>query len=126
MTSYPSDRQLGILMGRVLLRLSSETKPEDYDPAISVLTQFISERRRQQLVKNPDTAALLFNRACYKNRKAEKVSDQSGQESLKKSAWEDLKLACDPSADPENKEEAQNEPDLASLPNNSDRTWATL
>lgn len=117
---FPTDRQLGILTGRLLRRL------EGYDAAISILSQFISGFKREGKANSADFAALLYNRACYKNRKAEEaqIRGEADVEKIRSEAWEDLKNSC--ALDLTNKEEAQNDPDLQTLPNGSTRTWINL
>lgn len=117
---FPTSRQLAILLGRLTVQL------EGYDSAAALLSRFIADFKREAQTSTPDFAALLFNRACYKNRKAEQeeAKNAADAERLRGEAWEDLKTSCQ--IDPPNKDEAKNDPDLASLPNAKERRWENL
>ena len=117
---FPTHRTLGILMGRLQRLL------KNYDDAIAILNQFVSEWSRLEKVKNADLAAFLFNLACYKNLKAEsldQVNQKEDVEKLRQAAWEDLKKSCQ--IDPDNKKETDDK-DLVSLFNDTTRKKESL
>jgi hypothetical protein len=105
----PSSRRLGILLGRLYKRL------HDYDAAIRVLTEVLRERDNKQMPQDPDYAALLYNRACYQTLKAEELQklDPSETRSLRSQAWKGLNISI--ALEPENKDEAKDDPDLQTL-----------
>ena len=114
----PTHRRVVILLGRLEREISG------YPEAISILTKAIVAWKRSKQPFEANYAALLFNRACYKNRLAEefsKVSNSVQAEEKRGEAWTDLSEACE--LDENNKEEAKDDPDLATLYNSSSRKW---
>ena len=112
---FPCERSLGILWARL------EQRRNGYDSAIDILTKFIAGCRRNNQASGSDYAALLFNRACYRNRRAEQLEenhDAGGASKYRTEAWDDLNKSCQ--EDFTNKEEAYTDPDLKSLTNHQD------
>lgn len=103
---FPSHRRLGIMLGRLKDRWKGPEK------AVEWLTRFITARCREGLDRDGDHAALLYNRACYRNKFAEAL-EGDGAESLRNLAWTDLKQSC--VLDKLNVEEAVTDPDLKTL-----------
>lgn len=114
----PTQRRVVILLGRL------EREINGYRAAIDVLTKAVAAWKRLKQPFDIDYAALLFNRACYKNRLAEGLSDSADAEKNRGSAWLDLQEAC--KLDEANHEEAKDDPDLSSLYNNGTRRWEEL
>jgi hypothetical protein len=116
----PTNRLIGILLGRL------ERKVNGYVAAIAVLDGFILEWIQAKKPINFDFAAFLFNRACYKNRRAEELElsgDKESAEKIRDSAWDDLKKSCE--HDTENKSELSDD-DLKSLFNSTTRKRDSL
>lgn len=82
--SMPDDRTIGIMTARLYKGL------KDLSRAIEVLTQVLNKRIKANL-NNNDTAALLYNRACYYCLSAAKLDDTDPQKiELKEKAYTDL------------------------------------
>jgi len=105
---FPTNRSAGIIVGRLLRNHNR------FPDAIDQLTAVLDERQRQGLSENADTAALLYNRACYRNILAETKASQE-QENLKKLAEDDL--LRDGKLVPEDLLAAEKDSDLRSLIN---------
>ncbi len=120
MREFPANRQLAILVGRL------EVKLHGFERAITLLTQCLSFLKDANNEETKDFGDLLYNRACYKNQLADQVQHTTPARAaaLKKEAWNDLKESC--RLNPSNREEAKNDPDLASLFNESDRQRENL
>lgn len=102
----PGSREVGILLGRVLRR------QKQLDRAIQVLTEVIGARAAAGQGSDPDTAALLYNRACYHNLAARSAIGAE-QEQLRKRARDDLRRALELS--PEERAGAAKDDDLKEL-----------
>ena len=112
----PGDRQIGILRGRVF------QKWKGYESAVDSITEVLRQRDNAGKPKDQDYAALLFNRACYRNRNAEdleKAGKQTEAENLRAEAYKDVKESCH--WDPANTEESKSDKDLTTLWNSSSR-----
>ena len=121
---YPANRTLAILFARLECECLSK---DNYDRAISLLSETIGDWKRCKKPLDEDFAALLFNRACYSNIKAElvaKAGDDPKAEALRQTAWNDLKESCQ--LDSYNKDEAHNDASLQSLVNGTTRKWESL
>jgi hypothetical protein len=117
---FPHWRHLGILLARLHVHFG------DYEAAINLLTEVIAEREKRNLPHGIDYAALLYSRACYKNRLAEKrqSTDEEGAEQLRTTAWNDLKSSI--KSDSGNFREAMSDVDLTTLWNNTNRKKDSL
>ncbi len=88
LNDYPTDRTAGIIAARLLRNL--RRLPE----AIVQLTTVLDTRNKSGIQENSDTAALLFNRACYRNILADTLGEVPDQQvALKTLAEQDL-LNC--------------------------------
>src|SRR5579862_1774230 len=115
---FPHWRRVGILLGRLHVRLG------EYNDAIRVLTEVMDARDGKRMHPDADYAGLLYNRACYRNRVAEKENGQAESEAKRVAAWKDLERSV--KIDPENRSEAFRDPDFHSLWNDSDRKRENL
>ena len=118
---FPDLRGAAILLGR-LHKLFGE-----YGSAVNVLTETMQERDKRNLVQNTEYADLLYNRACYRNRAAEKAAenrDSIGAAALREQAWLDLNRAV--RIDPNNKADAFDDGDFDTLWNKRDREKSAL
>ena len=117
---FPHWRHLGIMLARLHAHF------EDYEGAVKVLTDVINEREKRHLPHGIDYAALLYSRACYQNRWAEKLEreDEEHAEQLRTAAWSDLNSSI--KSDPENLKEAIGDDDLKTLWNNANRKRDSL
>jgi hypothetical protein len=118
--TFPYWRHLGILLARLYVHFG------DYEGAVSVLNDVIAEREKRYLPHGMDYGALLYSRACYKNRLAEKFesTDEEGAEQLRTAAWNDINSSVE--SDPANLREAVGDADLATLWNNANRKKDSL
>jgi len=112
----PTNRIIGIFRGRLHVQLG------DHDAAIKALDEVLT--KRNQLGKNSpeDDSALLYNKACYLNNKANNAKGEAS-EKLHAEAWETLKAAI--RLWPQNLAEAQQDPDLEDVTGPT-RKWADL
>lgn len=79
----PQSREVVIVLGRVYRKLGR------YQEAIDVLTELLNRIRNSN--RNNDVADLLFNRACYYNLVADKLSDgDQNKKELKENVYKDL------------------------------------
>ncbi|GAA5128156.1 hypothetical protein GCM10023212_34290 [Luteolibacter yonseiensis] len=108
----PHWRRVGILLGRL------HKSFDDHESAVKVLTEVIDARNQRRLPPDEDHAALLFNRACYRNMQAD-IVDKAQSDKLKKEAWEDLKHAI--LLNPNDLQEASDDSDLETLWNENER-----
>lgn len=117
---FPHWRHVGIMLARLHVYFGN------YGPAIEVLTQVVLERDKRDLPHGIDYAALLYSRACYRNRVAEQWDAKSEEQAdaLRKTAWEDLN--CSVKCDPGNREETDGDKDLDTLWNNTTRKKESL
>ncbi|MFZ4778640.1 MAG: hypothetical protein ACOYM3_25005 [Terrimicrobiaceae bacterium] len=113
---FPAIRSIGIYLGRLYRRVLK------LDLAITVLSEVLETRRRENLVPDKDDAALLFNRACYKNLRAVAEPDPAVKSKLEKLAIDDLKEV--EKISPHDFLEAQLDSDLKSLFKNNPLPWA--
>jgi hypothetical protein len=107
---FPVMRTVGILVGRL------HASFDDHEVAIKALAEVQEERDRRRMAPDSDYAALLYNKACYRNRlaeKAEKQNDFSAAQKFRTDAWNDL--SCSVQFDPTNKSQAISDPDLETL-----------
>jgi hypothetical protein len=117
----PTNRHVAIFQGRLHVCLG------DLDNAIKVLDTVLERRELdKELRKDADQADLLYNKACYINRKANLEKDKgntTAEEVLRQHSWkvitESIKLKI------ANLQEAINDRDLNGLANPS-RRWETL
>jgi hypothetical protein len=115
--SFPVDRRVGILLGR-LHRFFGE-----YEDAVNVLTAVLEERDKRKMIRDFDYAALLFNRACYENLIADLAKERcefASAEERRSDAWNDLNDCV--RLDPANKAQASKDPDLETLWNAQNRS----
>lgn len=111
-TTSERARQVGLLLGR-LLRAT-----DGYDAAIKAITRFEDTWQIFRREDDSHLAALLFNRACYRNCRADELAklespeENMSAERLRCEAWEDLQKACQ--LDPDNLQELD-DLDLKSL-----------
>lgn len=96
----PTVRNVGLILGR-LYRWSNDLRR-----AIDVLTQVINARRAAGIADNEDTAAILYNRACYHAL----ISDRANGEDHKAQAFADLRQSV--LLDPKNEAEAKQDADF--------------
>jgi hypothetical protein len=112
----------------LLARLECEcVNKNNYESAINILSEAIGDWRRKKDPFNIDFAALLYNRACYSNKHADSFAEKGNgakSEEWKERAWKDLQESC--KHDKHNKDEAVNDPFLASIINNGTRKWTAL
>jgi len=99
-------RPLGIYLGRLYRQLG------DLDSAIQVLSEVIEARKKERRV-GVDLAALLYNRACYRNLLAGRTNDPRKAAELRSQAWEDLRECVRLS--PADLDEARHDDDLVGL-----------
>jgi tetratricopeptide (TPR) repeat protein len=107
---FPANRMLGILYARL------ERTVNGYKKAIERLNLFISAWDQSHKPHDADYAALLFNLACYQNKRAEELdanNEKEAAEKLRQEAWEKLRESC--KDDPQNVAEAKGDEDLKSL-----------
>ncbi len=118
---FPTLRRLGILLGRIHKHFG------EYDLAINVLTEVMQARDDRQMPQDIDYAALLYNRACYRNRAAEeaqKKHDLANAQVFRKDAWLDLNRSVQ--IDSNNGPEAFDDKDFETLWNDHDRKKGAL
>jgi hypothetical protein len=112
----PTNRHIAILYGRLYIRLG------DFNGAILVLDQALAKRDQANLDKDKDedTAALLYNKACYINLKANLENDPSEKENLRILAWQAIQKSL--LLRPKNLKEAINDSDFTGLTGGT-RQW---
>ena len=113
---FPTIRSIGIYLGRLYRRTKK------LELAVAVLGEVLKSRRLKNLNLDEDDAALLFNRACYQNLRAEAEQDPAGKSKLEKLAITDLKEIQKNS--PRDFVEAQHDSDLKSIFENNPLPWA--
>jgi hypothetical protein len=116
----PTDRRLGILIGRIYREL------EQLDQSITALSECLARRRHAKLALNEDDAALLFNIACYNNLRAKALEKAQPEEAerLRKVAWENLLQAA--KLDDKVASDLRLDPDLKGLENQESRAQSEL
>jgi hypothetical protein len=101
----PTHRQAAITLARVYRYINH------MEDGIAVLSKAIDARDRDKSPENPDTAALLYNRACYHAL----LADERKSVSLKDLAISDLERST--KIDNTNRKEAKGDVDFKSLHN---------
>jgi hypothetical protein len=114
----------GILHARIFVKAGNLYQ------AVQVLTSVLKAREELQiskpnqaldLTKDPDHAALLYNKACYLSCLAKMERDPETKESLSSEAWNTLAESA--TIDMRNYEEALNDDDFDGIESSS-RNWA--
>lgn len=100
------NRHLVIILGRLHRAL------EDYPTAISVLDKFLNLKEREEEY-DKDYADVLYNKACYQALLYNEAEEVAEKEEYKRTALETLARSIELS--PENKGDAENDPDLTPL-----------
>lgn len=107
----PLDRTVNILLGR-LYRWAAPYDPNNLDKAITVLRNFVNEKRKAGEGEDVDAADALYNTSCYLTQKTVIVPGLTDQEKgdLFSEALEALEKAI--ALFPENKKYADEDPDF--------------
>lgn len=116
LTRYPTNRPIAIVLGRLIKEFDGKKE------AIAHLDQVVSSFEAAKMTAGNDAtnyAALLYNRACYKNLLSDETEEPE-KSKLKQSAVEDLQKSW--VLDEQNKKEAEQDSDLASLLRELNRT----
>ena len=120
----PTNRHIGILHARIFVKAGNLYQ------AVQVLTNVLKAREELQiskpnqaldLTKDPDHAALLYNKACYLSCLAKAERDLETKEGMFCEAWNTLAESA--KIDMRNYEEALNDDDFDGIESSS-RNWA--
>lgn len=99
----PTDRRLTFRLGRLL------KKTEDYDGAIEVMNNFLSDKATRGEEMDIDSADAIYNRACYYALKFRDNQDEDAKEQAYRNLTQSIEIS------PENKLDARVDPDFEHL-----------